>query len=312
VTGIEEWGISVILWLQSFSSPATDLFFRLATFLGDEKLLLLLLPLVYWCIDKRLGMQLAVLAMASSALNTVAKLAFGLHRPPETLVRHMVSGEGYGFPSGHTQSATVAFGYLAHAVRRPAAYIAGVTLILAVGLSRVYLGVHFPHDVVGGLAFGVALIILFAWAVPLVERRWVAWPRTVRYLLAIAVPPVAVAVWPVKDMASSLGALAGFAVGALIEVEQVRFVPSGSALQRALRFLLGFAGVAALYFGLTSVLPGGIAWRYVRYGTVGLFGSLVAPWLFVRLRLAARASSDIAGISIQGGSSRTTPPTRSG
>lgn len=283
---IESWGVSVILWLQSFSAPGTVLLFRLITFLGDEKFYLLLLPFVYWCLDKRMGIRLAVLVLLSNTGNIMLKFACCLPRPPVPPVTHLVSEQGFGFPSGHTQSVTVAFAFLAWWVRQRWAYVAAAVLVAAVGLSRLFLGVHFPHDVLGGLVFGLLIVAIFAWCAPSLEERWAAQSRAVRYLLALAVPLLLVGIWPLPDTAGSLGALAGFALGEMVELEQVRFVARGSLGRRLLRLLLGFVLVAGLYFGLKLVPLEAVMWRFARYAAVGVAASLVAPWLFVRLGLA--------------------------
>jgi membrane-associated phospholipid phosphatase len=286
MSGIESWGVSVILWLQSYRTPATDLAFRLITFLGEEQFYLLLLPVIYWCVDKRMGMRLAALVLLSNTANVMLKLAFAWPRPPAPPVRHLVYEDSFGFPSGHTQNSTVAFGFLAWWIRRRWASAAAAALVVAVGLSRLYLGVHFPHDVLGGLAFGLLVLAVSALAVPSLEETWATWPAAVRYPVALAVPLALLAVWPLKDTAGSLGALAGLALGEMAELELVRFVPAGSLGKRLLRFLLGVVLVAALYFGLKLVPLEAILWRFARYGAVGLAASLVAPWLFVRLGLA--------------------------
>ncbi len=283
--GLESLSTSVILWLQSFGTPTLDTVFKLITFLGDEKFYLVLLPLVYWCFDKRLGIRLALLVLASNTVNLWLKYAFGLARPDKDVVRYVTTQEGPGFPSGHAQSATTALGYLATRVRRWAYRVVAILLFLLVGLSRLYLGVHHVYDVLGGLVLGGLFILLFVKGLPAAERWWRAWPRGVRYAVALGLPLALFLVWPLDDAAGSLGALAGFGVGALVEVERVRF-GGGTVVQRALCFLLGFALVAAVYFGLSAVPIDGGAWRFVRYACVGVVASLVAPWLFVRLRLA--------------------------
>ena len=94
----------------------------------------------------------------------VAKLLFALPRPD--LWPPLTLAEGFGYPSGHTALATVTYGLgalLALTVQRPLPYrllvvAIGCTLALLVGVSRIYLGVHYPTDVVGGLLLGCALI----------------------------------------------------------------------------------------------------------------------------------------------------------
>jgi len=295
--GIESWGMAVIAGVQQLGSPAADLFFRLVTLLGDEKFYLVLLPLVYWCIDKRVGIRLAILVMASNVLNLWVKYAFDLPRPyrsPEVArIRLLGSETGPGFPSGHVQSVTVTFGYLAGWARRWAACVGATVLVVLVGLSRIYLAEHYPHDVLGGLAIGLLVLAAFTWAAPRVEDLWRAWPGVLRYALALGLPLVLLAV-PVlflggrgaEDAAGSLGALAGFGLGGLIEAERVRFSAQGAPTRRALRFLLGFLLVGIVYFGLSALPLEGALWRFVRYACVGLVASAAAPWLFVRLRLA--------------------------
>lgn len=283
---IQSWGVAAILSLQTRGGPVVDAFFRAVTLLGDERFYLLFLPLVFWCFDKRLGLRLAVLVLLSNTVNLWLKWACDLPRPPAPPVVHLTHETGPGFPSGHTQSVTVAFGYLASQLRRWRVHIIAAVLVFLVALSRVYLGVHFPHDVLGGLVIGYLLLVLFGRVLPLVERRWAVWSLEWRYAIAVGVPVLLVALWPGAGTASSLGALAGFGVGATYEAEHVRFGPGGPLLRRLLRLLLGAALVVAVYAGLKAVLPEGAFWSLLRYAAVAFTASAVAPSVFVRLGLA--------------------------
>ena len=70
--GLMEWGLRVIAWFQQFS-PALDWPFRAFTFMGEEEFFLLLLPLVYWCLDRRTGARLTVAFLLCAYTNAVAK-----------------------------------------------------------------------------------------------------------------------------------------------------------------------------------------------------------------------------------------------
>ena len=78
--GILNWGIEVVLWFQQFS-PTLDLPFKALTFMGDEAFYLLLMPLVYWSIDRRTGARLIILLLSSVYLNAVAKVIADQPRP---------------------------------------------------------------------------------------------------------------------------------------------------------------------------------------------------------------------------------------
>jgi undecaprenyl-diphosphatase len=111
---------------------------------------------------------LVVAFFGAEVVNGVLKLAF--HRPrPELAFLHL---ETYSFPSGHSTAVTAAFGALAFLLwpamrsprRRVALVAAAVCLIALVGFSRLYLGVHYLSDVLGGFALGATWLSLCLFA----------------------------------------------------------------------------------------------------------------------------------------------------
>ena len=110
-----DWGVKVVLCLQKFS-PSLDQFFKAITFMGDEAFFLLLIPLIYWCIDRRIGIRLTILFLFCVYANSVAKVLVAQPRPFEydTRVKQLVEAGGGGLPSLHTQGAVVVWGYLVY------------------------------------------------------------------------------------------------------------------------------------------------------------------------------------------------------
>ena len=114
------------------------------------------------------GLAAAATIGLASLANSSLKLVVARARPDE--LAPIVVEPGYSFPSGHSLSAMVAYGVMAILIGRSslpaalrAALIAGLaTLVVVVGLSRVYLGAHYPTDVLGGWLMGFAWITLFA------------------------------------------------------------------------------------------------------------------------------------------------------
>jgi undecaprenyl-diphosphatase len=289
---ILDWGIDVVLWFQQFS-PALDLPFKSLTFLGNLEFFLILMPLIYWCLDRRLGARLLILFLISAYINSVAKVVADQPRPfhYDSRVKALVHAGGGGLPSGHTQSAVVVWGYLASQARRPILWILACFLMIAIPISRLYLGVHFPTDLLGGYILGILLLVLYLRSVLIVEawliQKGLAW----QIGLAVILPVLFICVNP-KGSVYALNAasvLLGFAPGIILERRWIRFCSGGKPLRRILRFIPGFIVLIGIWMGLRMAFAEmePIAFfRIVRYALLGFWCALGAPWLFVRLRLA--------------------------
>ena len=287
-----DWGIEVVLWFQQFS-PALDLPFKSLTFLGNLEFFLICMPLIYWCLDRRLGARLLILFLISAYINSVAKVIADQPRPfhYDSRVRALVHAGGGGLPSGHTQSAVVVWGYLASQAGRRILWILAVILMVTIPMSRLYLGVHFPTDLLGGYILGILLLVLYL-HFGLKAEAWLIQKGTIWQIgLAVSLPILFICVNP-KDSIDALNAgsvLLGFAPGIILERRWIRFCSGGTLLSRILRFIPGFIVLIGIWMGLRIVFAGMepvALFRIVRYALVGLWCALGAPWLFVRLRLA--------------------------
>jgi hypothetical protein len=293
---------------------------RLFTFLGTAEYYMLLLPLVFWCINRTLGIELMTLLLASTGLNELAKSIFKLPRPfwiePQLGLNTEAS---FGLPSGHAQNAVVLWGYLATVLRSPWRWLC-ILLIFLVSLSRLYLGVHFPGDVLAGWALGLLVLGSFLWLKPRLAPKLASWPLSTHILAAILVSAASLALYVGAAAISSgeparfgevfavaqahiyeaAGSLAGMILGAwigvAIEERRVRFSTGGTFWQRALRLVIGLFILVALRFGLKAVFPEeisalGLALQTLRYALMMVWVALAWPWLFVRLGLAQREAS---------------------
>lgn len=279
-----------MLWLQR-ASPTLDGVFKGFTFLGNEEFYLLLMPLVYWSIDRVVGMRLIVLLLFSNLVNTSAKLLADQPRPFEIdpRVKAITQETSGGFPSGHTQNTVALWGYLSFVVRRPWMWVLTAVLVVMVPLSRLYLGVHFPTDVLGGYVIGGIVLWLFVrYWVPL-ERWFCRLAMPWQLAIAVAVPLIALAAHPSENVTTGVGTMVGMAVGLVLERRWIRFETPGPVWHRTLRFVLGMIVLFGLWAGLRAVFVGwepGLFWRFIRYGLVGLWGAAGAPWLFKQLGIA--------------------------
>jgi len=161
----------------------------------------------------------------------------------------------------------------------------------------VYLGVHFPQDLVGGITIGVLYLLAFNWA----TARWggtlAEFPLATKSILAALLPTALLVVHPSEETAMAMGALAGMGLGSLLEGRLVGFSAEGLWWRRLLRFLVGLILVGVFYVGLKAVFPTEVtpsltlAWRAIRYGIVGMVGTFLAPWIFVKTALAEAKGS---------------------
>jgi membrane-associated phospholipid phosphatase len=292
VTSLLDWGIQVVLWFQQFS-PALDLPFKALTFLGDETFYLVFMSLFYWCIDRRTGSHLVFLLLFSAYLNAIAKVLAGQPRPftYDPRVRAIVNAGGGGMPSGHTQNAVVIWGVLAARSGKKIAWLIAAFLLVGIPLSRVYLGVHFPTDLIGGYLLGGIILILFIWSAPRLEVWLVEQGFARQLLISLLGPMILVLFNPTGDkhVLSMASVLMGVCTGFVLERRFVRFSCEGVWWKKSSRYLLGVVVLFGLWGGLklafSGMEPAGLL-RFIRYALVGLWGGVGAPWMFVRLRLA--------------------------
>jgi len=148
----------VRLWVHGFASPAITSAMKFITELGSLGLFLTAaLALVAFLVKgwKR-GAGWLVISLAGATVLTTS-LKYGFHRP-RPVPFFGVAPHGYSFPSGHSLMSFCFYGTLAGLINarvrslwlRIVVWMAAAMLVVAIGLSRIYLGVHYPSDVVAG------------------------------------------------------------------------------------------------------------------------------------------------------------------
>ncbi len=259
------------------------------TFLGSEEFFLLILPALYWCLDASLGFRVALILLVSNSLNGMLKLAFHAPRPywVSTEVRAFAAETSFGAPSGHAQIATSVWGMVAVSVRRSWVWILCLSLIFLIGFSRLFLGVHFPHDVIFGWLFGVITlgIVLLLWkptasmiaqqslgnrfliafggslVMILIELVPYLWLR-VNFVLPQSWLELAAAAGAADHLPSPItldgawsnaGAFFGLMAGFIWLNQRGGIDVSGKWMQRLARYVIGLIGVILLWRGLSLV-----------------------------------------------------------
>jgi undecaprenyl-diphosphatase len=166
-------------YVLSYRTPFLTQYFLLMTYLGDVYGYLVLLA-IYFLISVAIFKKWKYIAQTSLVLllatvsNVMLKRFIDRARPG---IEHLVSVETLSYPSGHAMSAMAFYGFLTFLIYKFkinkflkfGIIVLLVILILSIGLSRIYLGVHFPSDIVGGYIAGFIWVVFCVLIFDLIE-----------------------------------------------------------------------------------------------------------------------------------------------
>ena len=313
------WGLGVIKAIQGIQTPAFTTAMGIASYTAVVIIFLAVL-IIYWCIDAQRGARLGIVLIISSWINMLVKSIVKMPRPfsfDSSL--GMIHETGYSFPSGHSQMTFTLFFLLAYwicqkltgnklLIKKLLIWIISSFIILLVGFSRIYLGVHFPVDVLFGFIAGGLIVGLFIAG----DKKITSLLETggKRGQLIIAALTSLVMMYAIPDDPRLSALFLGFVGGYAFQIKEISFFALGSILEKKsfvvillLRFISGVAVTALLYFGLVLLFPGeksifsNVSWWgslspyidigiFLRHGLVGFWISAGAPLLFGLLKLA--------------------------
>lgn len=305
--------MKVLYFLESIRMPGLNEFMLGITRLGEETAFLVAALIVFWCVDKRKGYYVMAVGFAGTMANQFLKLLCRVPRPwaldPDFTILEQAreAADGYSFPSGHSQSAVGTFGAIAATSKNK--WVKGVCIALCVliPLSRMYLGVHTPADVLVGAGMALALVWLL--------RRWIMEGDRGMLVLIPLLTAMAVGLllyttcWPfpadvdqenlasgVKNAYTLLGCMFGIAVVYPVQKKYVRFSTEARWWAQILKVILGLAVVLLVKEGLRAPLDGifggHMAARMIRYFLVVLAAGILWPMSFGWFSRMGRKSSE--------------------
>lgn len=296
--------MEVLYFFEQLRTPVLDAVMLAITSFGEETAFLIAALVVFWCVDKRKGYFLLSVGFVGTIVNSGLKLLCRVPRPwvlDENFTVVEAAREaatGYSFPSGHSQTAVGTFGSLACVSKKM--WLKAIFLLVAVlvPVSRMYLGVHTPWDVLAGSVLSLALILILY---PVVLKCGETAMKiliagmlllSIGFLLYVELFPFPAELDAhnyasgVKNAYTMIGCLMGMAVVYLAEKKFVNFTTEAIWWAQILKVVLGFALVILVKEGLHAplelLLAGHMAARAVRYFLIVLVAGFIWPMTFER------------------------------
>ena len=293
--------MEILKFLQSIRIPfLTDLMLAV-TDLGDETAFLVAALIMFWSVDKRKGYYILSIGFLGTIANQFMKLLFKIPRPwvlqEGIAVEDAMEGAGgYSFPSGHSQTAVGTFGCIAATQKKNWIRWICIAIMILVPLSRMYVGVHTPADVLVGSGMALAMVFLFRPLmlgngkknIPVVLAALTV--LSVAYLLYVELYPFPADLDPhnyesaVKNGYTFVGCFVGLLIVWFVDEKKLQFTNEAVWWAQILKAVLGLAVVMLVKEGtkgvLNAILGDEMIARAVRYCLVVLTAGVVWPLTF--------------------------------
>lgn len=320
--------IPIIEIIQNFGTWL-EIPMRFFSFMGQEEFFLLVMSALYWCIDPSLGVNVSLALLLSTNINGYLKTLFHGSRPYwfSQSINPLGSETSFGFPSNHAQTATTVWGRLALEVRSHWAKSLFILIIFLIGFSRLYLGVHFISDVIGGWVIGSIVLFVIVKLEKPVGNFWFSRSLILQIALALIFSIISILIgyfmqmtkaswqipanwitnalrvgnqepiapWDISGLFTISGLIFGMLAGVSLLRNQQGYKVSKNPGKLVICYFIGITGVLVFWYGLGLVFPRsedllGYAMRYFRYALVAFWIVYLAPIVFIRLKLGSKST----------------------
>ena len=284
--------LNILQMIECFRNSFLNGFFELITMLGEETLLIVLMAVVYFMYDKHLAKRMFFITAMSLSLNCIVKNFVKRPRPFTrgiSCVREETA-TGYSFPSGHTQTfATWSNGFSFYLKSKKLLLIT-VILSVLVGFSRMYLGAHYPSDVIAGLLFGLVFAYLGNKLYDKVQNKHLLYTA---FLLILTPFIIFFIIKPdplYEDFFKLYGMVSGFTLAVIFEEKFVNLEKSNSTIKNIFRIVI--CVVLALIIKevlkslfVTELLRISLILDAVRYFVLVFLILGICPWIFKKVKI---------------------------
>lgn len=294
-----EFLMQFLHFLESIRTTFGTTFFSFLTLFGEELVMIAIICLLYWCVDKKLSYRMSFAYFLSGLCIQNLKITFRISRPwmldptLSPVPGALETATGYSFPSGHTQSATAMFGSLALYFKNRVIRSLCFIFIILVGVSRMYLGVHTPKDVIVSVIVSGILVAAAGYIFRKREQAEKPGMRGVGIFVFIFLASVLTIVYAAQllsrgeitmdyaaDCCKAAGAGLGFAVGWWYEERYIQFQEKGLLVWgQAIKYMIGISIAVLLKIGLKAVLGASLPAAVIQYFILVLWVTVGYPYL---------------------------------
>ncbi|MGD9396129.1 MAG: phosphatase PAP2 family protein [Candidatus Thorarchaeota archaeon] len=275
--------------------PGLGGFFFLITQLGGTLFIVVALLIAYWAYNKRGAIFLTCILIVSIISEYYLKVIIANERPPASNWYPGVDPPNYSTPSGHAQNSSTLYGWLTTRVKTWWIALLSIILVGLIGISRIYLGVHYLGDVLLGWGIGIAIVLVFVY-LEKPAKDYLSKYNSEHLLVVLLIAGFLLTLiasllpQPPNDNLGAYGGLTmGFAIGLILEMRFVNFTTEpyeGHMWRLILRVLIGLLLVIGVMYGLEPILASEVIWlRAVRYSLVAITGIFVWPAIFKKANL---------------------------
>lgn len=299
-----EW--KILEWFDHLKSTWMNYLNQYISLIFGSLGLMIILMIIYWCVNKEKGKIIAGNLFVVMLFNNLIKGFVKRRRPYEThpelrkLTEKLDHATGSSFPSGHAMNSTALYGSLILNYRYKRflpLHITGGVLIFIVCISRMYLGVHFPTDVLCGVIFGILVIFLYQFLQSIFIFNGYDYKEILYLITCLFFLPCLfifknnVAYFD-RDFFRSYGLFLGFTAGVICEKKWVDFGTNVKWPYKLLRILIGGVLVGAIYLIYNLVpLKQSLIFTLFMHLLISYTAFFLVPLIFTKIEKGIRLKS---------------------
>ena len=287
-----EFEFEFLKWLEGLRTSFLNALFEGITLLGEETLIILLVVALWFAVDKKLAQQVFFVTATSLSVNGIIKNFAQVPRPFTKGIScvRVDTATGYSFPSGHTQGFATWSSFFAIKVKKIWLSVLVGVLITLVAVSRLYLGAHYPSDVIVAVVLGVSLSAFGNYLFVKVKDTKKLYLGTflimtpfIAYFLYVADPLFA-------DLFKTFGMIGGMVVVSFLDEKTEPLSYEVAWWKKVIRIILGVVIAVALKevikrMNVFEVMPISLFIDAIRYFVVVMAVGVLCPLLFKKIKL---------------------------